>query len=764
MSTNDARKVQLRTLESMVVGALAGALARSATAPLDRVKILYQIDPSRQFSMKRAIKSGRTIWQHTGVRGLWRGNTAAVIRIAPYSAIAYTAFTQIEHILRTFAGIGGKSAAKNDEGQVWIAGMIRFWSGAAAGTVATLVTYPLDLLRARVAAHWGVEPRYASYTSALREIVRTEGAGALFNGLKPTLIGIVPYAGLSFMTYETLKSWACRRWGFEHQGDLPTLARLAMGGIAGLVAQTSTYPLHVVRRRMQVGVTSMLNSNMLTAAKGTGEVPTAKAVVVKSFGEMGVMEALTEVASREGIRGLFKGVMLTWIKGPVAVALSFTLNDSLRGMVVGRRIRVASADDERYRPYRERRANFNRLDNEEEEEGGEEGDDIYVEGGCREPSGRGGRSGWAAPKRRRGSAGAGAGADGSTAGAAAGTAATERAAAAVMGGSDGGAAIVAAAEDDTVPAPLAAVDLDSHGPGQRRARSEREPFDLRRAGETLLAGSIAGAIAKTCIAPGDRVKILFQVNANRAFSMSKAIRTARTIVQNSGVLGLWRGNGAVLLRVVPYSGLTYLCFSFYERTLLSIAADAAGGERSEGEEEGGPTGLQRRSPRAEETIRVFARFCAGSMAGATATMCTYPLDLLRARMAAHWGVEMPYRSYSDALREIVRKEGAGALFNGLKPTLIGIVPYAGLSFCLFETMKSWAQRRWRLQHERDIPTLLRLALGALAGLIAQSATCVFKRVARRRAAEQMQMICDVLTSSSSSLPTHHPPPLAHLMH
>jgi len=244
---------------------------------------------------------------------------------------------------------------------------------------------------------------------------------------------------------------------------------------------------------MQVGVTSMLNSNMLTAAKGTGEVPTAKAVVVKSFGEMGVMEALTEVASREGIRGLFKGVMLTWIKGPVAVALSFTLNDSLRGMVVGRRIRVASADDERYRPYRERRANFNRLDNEEEEEGGEEGDDIYVEGGCREPSGRGGRSGWAAPKRRRGSAGAGAGADGSTAGAAAGTAATERAAAAVMGGSDGGAAIVAAAEDDTVPprSPRlisTATDLGSGGRGASASRltfvapekrSSRAPLRVR---------------------------------------------------------------------------------------------------------------------------------------------------------------------------------------------------------------------------------------------------------------------------------------------
>ena len=634
-------------LVDAAAGATAGAVARSVTAPLDRVKILYQIDPSRSFSMQRALKSGVTIWRNTGARGLWRGNTAAVIRIAPYSAIAFTTYPQFEMLFRTLTGIGGLSR-KHDSGNVAMAGVIRFWSGAGAGTVATLATYPLDLLRARVAAHWGVEPKYASYTSALREIVRTEGAGALFNGLRPTLVGIVPYAGLSFMTYETLKSWACRRWGYEHAGELPTASRLVMGAVAGLVAQTSTYPLHVIRRRMQVGVTAMKNSQppagtTVQRTQSAGGAP-GGTVVAKSFGRMGLAEALTEVASREGIAGLFKGVMLTWIKGPIAVALSFTLNDSLRALIVASRgegavgVDAASAADERYRPYRER-VGLGR--------GHDWGGVTKAAGG--EPNGD------------------------------------------------------AAEEHEHT---LAAVDLDTHG--RRGGRKETDPFNIRRAGETLLAGSVAGGIAKTIIAPGDRVKILFQVNADRTFSLGRALRTGRTIVTNSGVLGLWRGNGAVLLRVVPYSGLTYLCFSFYERRLLRVAADAdAAGKRSR---------------RADETIRVFSRFCAGAAAGATATMVTYPLDLLRARMAAHWGVETRYPSYRDALREIVRTEGAGSLFNGLKPTLIGIVPYAGLSFCLFETMKAWAQRSWLLRHETDIPTLLRLALGALAGLIAQSAT------------------------------------------
>ena len=81
----------------------------------------------------------------------------------------------------------------------------RFWSGAGAGTVATLATYPLDLLRARVAAHWGVEPKYPSYAGALREIVRTEGAGALFSGVTPRVTWITIGGFVFFGAYESVK-------------------------------------------------------------------------------------------------------------------------------------------------------------------------------------------------------------------------------------------------------------------------------------------------------------------------------------------------------------------------------------------------------------------------------------------------------------------------------------------------------------------------------------------------------------------------------
>ena len=73
--------------------------------------------------------------------------------------------------------------------------------------------------------------------------------------------------------------------------------------------------------------------------------------------------------------------------------------------------------------------------------------------------------------------------------------------------------------------------------------------------ESMVAGGAAGAVSKTVIAPADRVKILYQVNKARTFSLRSAWGTAATIVTHSGVRGLWRGNAATMMRVIPYSAV-----------------------------------------------------------------------------------------------------------------------------------------------------------------------------------------------------------------
>merc|ERR1712039_1106024 len=104
------------------------------------------------------------------------------------------------------------------------------------------------------------------------------------------------------MAFGTLKGQLVLRLGLTSSQELPTGPRLAAGAAAGLFAQTMTYPLDIIRRRMQVH--SVYRNEW---------------------------HALRTIYTNEGlVRGLFKGVSMNWLKGPIAVGVSFTVNDLLK--------------------------------------------------------------------------------------------------------------------------------------------------------------------------------------------------------------------------------------------------------------------------------------------------------------------------------------------------------------------------------------------------------------------------------------------------
>ncbi|XP_030629444.1 mitochondrial coenzyme A transporter SLC25A42 [Chanos chanos] len=286
-SQSEGFKQSRSVLNSLLSGAFAGAVAKTAVAPLDRTKIIFQVSSNR-FSAKEAYRLIYRTYLKDGFFSLWRGNSATMVRVIPYAAIQFCAHEQYKRLLGGYYGFQGRALPP----------VPRLLAGSLAGTTAAMLTYPLDMVRARMA----VTPKemYSNIMHVFARISREEGLKTLYRGFTPTILGVVPYAGLSFFTYETLKKLHAERTG---RMQPYSYERLAFGACAGLIGQSASYPLDVVRRRMQ---TAGVTGHTYGTITGT----------------------MREIVAEEGvIRGLYKGLSMNWVKGPIAVGISFMTFD-----------------------------------------------------------------------------------------------------------------------------------------------------------------------------------------------------------------------------------------------------------------------------------------------------------------------------------------------------------------------------------------------------------------------------------------------------
>ncbi|KAF9130689.1 hypothetical protein BGW39_002791 [Mortierella sp. 14UC] len=308
---------------TMLAGGIAGITAKTAVAPLDRVKILFQAS-NPQFekyagTWTGVFKAARDIHKTGGVHGLFQGNSATVLRIFPYAAIKFMAYEQYRSLLMP---------NRRDEtpGK-------KFVAGSMAGVTSVFFTYPLDLIRVRLAYATTATP----YMALVRKIYN-EPAGLykpahmswlpalkisnFYRGFFCSVAGMIPYAGASFFTHDVMQEF-CREnlpWTLkpnQHRGlpdkngdysrpELRTVAELACGGIAGAVSQTASYPLEVVRRKMQV----------------------AGALDPKMF--VGMRETARQLYITKGVRGFFVGLSIGYLKVTPLVAISFTVYERMK--------------------------------------------------------------------------------------------------------------------------------------------------------------------------------------------------------------------------------------------------------------------------------------------------------------------------------------------------------------------------------------------------------------------------------------------------
>ncbi|KAJ9155901.1 hypothetical protein NKR19_g4322 [Coniochaeta hoffmannii] len=283
-------------LQVVAAGATAGLISRFVIAPLDVVKIRLQLQthtPSQPPPPGTTIYRGtlptiRHILKHEGLRALWKGNVPAELMYVSYSAVQFATYRSSTLLLHRLFGSDTLPHAAES-----------FVAGAAGGAAATAATYPLDLLRTRFAAQ-GNERVYEGLLRAVSDIRRDEGYRGYFRGIGAGLGSIVPYMGMFFAAYETLRLPLGGFWALPFgSGDA------AAGVLASVVAKTATFPLDLVRKRIQV------------------QGPTRGRYANKNIPEYsGAVRAMRMILAAEGLRGLYRGLVVSLFKAAPASAVT----------------------------------------------------------------------------------------------------------------------------------------------------------------------------------------------------------------------------------------------------------------------------------------------------------------------------------------------------------------------------------------------------------------------------------------------------------
>lgn len=292
---------QMGTLSQLLAGGVAGAVSKTCTAPLARLTILFQVQ-GMHADVAALNKTG--IWHEAsriineeGLRAFWKGNLVTIVHRFPYSSVNFYAYEHYKKFLQSIPSIDscGEDARTN-------AG-VHFVSGGLAGITSALATYPLDLVRTRLAAQRNAV-YYRGMWHALETICKEEGFPGLYRGLQATLLGVGPSIAISFSVYETLRSY----WQSQRPNDSSVAVSLTCGSLSGIVSSTATFPLDLIRRRMQL--------------RGAG----GQAHVYRT----GILRTFGHIFQTEGLRGFYRGILPEYYKVVPGMGIAFMTYDALK--------------------------------------------------------------------------------------------------------------------------------------------------------------------------------------------------------------------------------------------------------------------------------------------------------------------------------------------------------------------------------------------------------------------------------------------------
>jgi len=189
-------------------------------------------------------------------------------------------------------------------------------------------------------------------------------------------------------------------------------------------------------------------------------------------------------------------------------------------------------------------------------------------------------------------------------------------------------------------------------------------------------GGVSAAVVKTAAAPIERVKLLLQ-NQHEMIKQGRLDKPYSGIVEcfqrtlaDEGVVSLWRGNTANVIRYFPTQALNFAFKDQFKRLFSPASKDAT-------------------------KVRVFTgNILSGGFAGCASLVFVYSLDFARTRLAndnksAKKGGARQFNGLLDVYRKTYGTDGIAGLYRGFNISAVGIFVYRGLYFGMFDSIKPY---------------------------------------------------------------------------
>jgi len=297
--------------QDFLAGGIAAAISKTAVAPIERVKLLLQVQAtSKQIAVDQQYKGMVDCFvripKEQGFAAFWRGNLANVIRYFPTQALNFAFKDKYKQVF-----LGGVD--KNKQFWRFFAGNLA--SGGAAGATSLCFVYPLDFARTRLAADVGKgsgNREFKGLGDCLMKISKADGIGGLYRGFFVSVQGIIIYRAAFFGLYDTAKGMTGKTNLFISWAIAQTVTTCS-----GIIS----YPFDTVRRRL-----------MMQSGRKGGDVM-----------YKGTIDCWTKIAKNEGTGAFFKGAFSNILRG-TGGALVLVMYDEIQTFLFGKKVGGGGGD------------------------------------------------------------------------------------------------------------------------------------------------------------------------------------------------------------------------------------------------------------------------------------------------------------------------------------------------------------------------------------------------------------------------------------